>query len=555
MRLKALFLFCSLMSAAAVAAEESSSNSPNKSAEKGPELPEVKPLDNSSSTDISALEKFEKKNDFVTAANGYMEYAKLGSPKAFYQLGVFYYNGAGVKKNPGSAYIWMSLAAEQNYKDSQQLADKLFALFNEKQQKTLLSYLANMKKQYGKETLDSKLFTELNTKNVDAKIVYVEPGGEELASSGVAKLEQLFSNYSGMEQSFDIQTFDNLDQAALTNNPVINEFDVGGDLDSFSGVDGLGGDDQDMEIAGNGTVLVAISDIYSLVVDHELESDGSMRDFDPIFTMGIYSPGIEGLKWRTSPRPTVNGVGVSFVRRTYLGLAAEDQWFMLGNFEDMYMRLRRNLNKIEDSEDPVKQFNYFKSLDLFPWLEQDENEVEIGYKKTAEAGVPEAQYEYGMYLYRKQKSIPEAINWIEKAAKNGVVRAQYRLAKLLFDSPWVISDEKKALYWFSKVADKGNDNARRRAALIKLSSKDKSLLDVDGAKVLLDIIDEDNRVTPEYTYALALYSRKKKAFKDSVKYIEKAIRQADSRNWDTTDWLATLEGWLTGRVRVQDTVK
>jgi uncharacterized protein len=48
--------------------------------------------------------------DYATAANWYKQAAEHGNPNAQYALGILYYNGSGVPRDPVAAYMWFDLA-------------------------------------------------------------------------------------------------------------------------------------------------------------------------------------------------------------------------------------------------------------------------------------------------------------------------------------------------------------------------------------------------------------------------------------------------------------
>ena len=85
----------------------------------------------------------------------------------------------------------------------------------------------------------------------------------------------------------------------------------------------------------------------------------------------------------------------------------------------------------------------------------------------AEAGNARAQYwladmyEYG---YGVKKDVPEAMKWMEKAAKQGLSTAQGRLGEIYFAGQETVQDFKAARMWLQKAADAHNAVAERRLA-------------------------------------------------------------------------------------------
>ncbi len=84
----------------------------------------------------------------------------------------------------------------------------------------------------------------------------------------------------------------------------------------------------------------------------------------------------------------------------------------------------------------------------------------------ASLGGREAKREYEIWLYRhgREREIPEAIEWITKAAEAGDVDAMYKLASILSGGGdgWELNS--KALYWFRKGAEAGDPNCMGKLA-------------------------------------------------------------------------------------------
>ena len=128
------------------------------------------------------------------------------------------------------------------------------------------------------------------------------------------------------------------------------------------------------------------------------------------------------------------------------------------------------------------------------------------------------------------------------------------MGKLLQTSPWVVSDEKKALFWFESAAEKGDEAASLHVAKIKLTAADKTLRDVSGAIQHLEDIASSQNLNPEYQYLLSISYRLRpeRDFKKSVALLEKAISMGMRTNWDTSEWQALLARMLQGNISVTD---
>lgn len=194
------------------------------------------------------------------------------------------------------------------------------------------------------------------------------------------------------------------------------------------------------------------------------------------------------------------------------------------------------------------------ALQSFTWLTQEEGKVEQRLQDLSKQGHPLAMLEYGLKLYREQKDIPKAIEWISLAGSYGVSRAEYRLGKLLTTSPWVTYDEKKALFWFESTVKKGHIPATLKTIELKLTANDKSLHDQDRAEVLLERIAAAQTANPEYFYLLALShkNRENRDYTQVISNLEKAIFMGQTKNWNVEEWQDLLAKLTRGNVYISD---
>lgn len=51
--------------------------------------------------------------DYRTARSGFESLARAGDDRAQYWLGIMYFEGKGVPRDPARAYLWLSLSAEK----------------------------------------------------------------------------------------------------------------------------------------------------------------------------------------------------------------------------------------------------------------------------------------------------------------------------------------------------------------------------------------------------------------------------------------------------------
>ena len=85
------------------------------------------------------------------------------------------------------------------------------------------------------------------------------------------------------------------------------------------------------------------------------------------------------------------------------------------------------------------------------------------WKIMGERGNPEAQYNFGWYLYQSATSVEdeqEALSWFDKAARQGVAEAQFALATMLergkgMEKGVETLQIQQARYWYRQAADAG----------------------------------------------------------------------------------------------------
>ena len=91
------------------------------------------------------------------------------------------------------------------------------------------------------------------------------------------------------------------------------------------------------------------------------------------------------------------------------------------------------------------------------------------YRKAANQGIAEAQYSLGNCYYNGSgvtKNPAEAVKWFRKAADNGSAEAQYSLGLCYGKGEGVPKDLVEAVKWFVKAAEQGHENAKKALEVI-----------------------------------------------------------------------------------------
>ncbi|WNC71775.1 hypothetical protein RGQ13_16890 [Thalassotalea psychrophila] len=464
---------------------------------------------------IEQADIYFQQQQYKLALGEYITLADGGNARAFYQLGAIYYNGFGVDQSETKALVWFALAAEHDFENSVEIVNDLLSGVPATDKEKLLAIIAQFKKAYGKQGIQDKYFPQINEANLSEKIVY--SNGKQLDAFYITT-DEGFIEDDDSEVAFDDEIYDS---------------------EGFS----------ETETFKKSSVLENFKNRpYMLVVDYDIAPDGSRRNFNPVQVIGNPNKGILDLSYSNSLKPTFKGKSVNFVHRSYLGVANYGSSEIRRELSFLYSRVTRYVRKLADSEIPEEQYQHAAALMYFTWLKREEGQVEALLKSSSNGGYIPAQFEYGLLLYREQKDIKLAVELISKAAQQGFTQAQYRLGRLILDSPWIMNDEKRALFWLELAAEEAHVGAALKASEVKLLSKNKQLLDVSGAIELLDKLTEEEAENPEYLYlqALAHNNMRPRKLSVAVTYIREAIELGDDRGWDISLWENTLKGWTSG---------
>lgn len=450
----------------------------------------------------------------------YLKSAEIGSPDAYYQLGLLNIKALGQKQDIKQAILWFSLAAESDFSDAKEIVEQIYQQLSQESVVQLKNMVQAIMQQYGKAKIEQLYFPEILTDKLEQVIAF---SGEE---------EKGELNHDIGDEDFSEPDFDTA------------EFETGFEEDENSGFS---------------------DDLFSFskklkkrakmaIVDYEIAPDGTLRNINPLHKIGRTKTILERLSSQRLTPPLFEGEPVYFTQRAYFGMATLDKFSFKEKHPGFYQTLRRMASRNQKSPKLEDQYRYAMLLFHFPWLAKQEGEAEKALKNTAEGGHAGAQYEYGLNLYREQKNIPEAVQWFSKSAKRGLKDAEYFLGDLMLRSPWIKHDEKKALYWFELAAQQGFYPALIRAAELRLTIEDEASRNLNTAINYLDKAQKASRYNPEYFYLRALSFRHKdnRNLKQAFSNMRRAIQLADSHNWDSSEWSDMLEHWMTGQIRVID---
>lgn len=484
----------------------------------------------SASTAFTANNLYHQQN-YEQARIAYLDAAKLGNPHVYYQLGTIYYKGEGIKSNLLSSIIWFSLAAEYQYNDSENIVAQLIATVAEDHRTDVYQLIESYKKTHGKKAITEKYLPQTITANLNKKVTF---GREGSIDNHYENANELFDFNEVAESFSEDLTFDGSDDIEEG-----ESFD-----DSY--------DQTTRSIKKDPSQLPFLA-----VIDYDIAPDGSIRNITNSYMKGRAAnleAAIHHFSLHSLPAPTFDGKRINFIHRGYLGIASYPIDKVKTQHKNFYDWGRRTIKKLKQSEVPQDRFKYAMALIYFPWIIQEEGTAPSILKALAEEGHVKAQFEYGLYLYREQIDPEQALKWLSLASQFGLTKAQYHLARILQDSPWVVEDETKALFWYEKAAENKHSTASLKLAEIKLLANDESLRDQASAIETLKSIEQAQEENPEYHYLVAVshLTGEFRDFSKVVKHLRLAISQGQTLNWDVSNWEEQLAQWTTGNVTIKD---
>lgn len=469
------------------------------------------------SADIFLADRYFTEKQYTLAKKEYLIAAEVGNPHAYYQLANIHYKGLGIEQDPINALLYFSLAAEQKFHNSEKITNSIIDNISLESRDAVIDALKEYKLTHGIEQIINKYFPIIDSEKLAMKVTF----------DGEAILQTVFH-----PEEIDLEDFN---------------ADLGGEVFYDENGDEEGVDD-------SLSLLMSTPRTPFLIVDHDIYSDGSVRYSTEVQKFGLYKELLDEFRLFPNAKPEFNGKAVDFASRSYLGAAAYDKFTMLRENEKMYSSILKQFRRFKGGTTINDKFNLSMLMLNFPWIGQEENEAEELLLSLAEQGHSPAMYEYGFKLYREQRDIEQAIYWISEASKYGLVRAEYRLAKILQSSPWVLNDEAKALFWYQSAMEKGDLPAKIRATDILLTATDQSLRNMNLAIDYLAQLEESQSNNPEYFYLKALTYRTgpQRNIKLAIDNLRSAILKAQFDNWDVSEWQDLLNTITAGTIYVTD---
>ncbi len=117
---------------------------------------------------------------------------------------------------------------------------------------------------------------------------------------------------------------------------------------------------------------------------------------------------------------------------------------------------------------PMAQFKYAEAISEGYYKDMTIKDALKWYRKSAEGNCPQALFKLGVIYYEGlgvEKDVQRAGNFFFVAAKLGYARAQYNLACMFADGKGGLAgDQAAAFYWFLRAAENGDVPSQKRVA-------------------------------------------------------------------------------------------
>ena len=150
-----------------------------------------------------------------------------------------------------------------------------------------------------------------------------------------------------------------------------------------------------------------------------------------------------------------------------------EEWFLRGVKYDRgdgvpidYKEAAKWYRKAAEQGHPEAQYNLGVMLGtsgLGRGIEKNEKEAAKWYRKAADQGVPDAQYNLG-WMYDNGAGVPEndkeAVMLYRKAAEQGHAKAQNELGFMYRYGEGALEDDVTAYAWYNIAAANGNENGK-----------------------------------------------------------------------------------------------
>jgi TPR repeat protein len=376
--------------------------------------------------------------DYTTALSELTKSAQIGNAEAQFKLGVMLYQGQAGKVDVNQAIAWLFLASEYEFPNAIQLASKTFQELSSEEQNNASKVADSLMAKFSKKQLELNIYPKIEDRPLKAQ-KFSKPAKiskrVEPRMTGLAARTQMknISRYSTAVR--DQRTNGGAIANAVNNRSVFPaglataRYDIGPD-----------GKTNDVEIIFSWPRGV----LDNIMIDYveRTEFTPAYRDEQAVSVYGR----IHGLNtWSTTAGNLRDGYPAAYKRFRSVKRSAKD------NINDKYTYacyLRGYKKMLSKSE-----YEPFAPLLL----------------EAAEAGHTLAQYDYALHQMFQKRKLKEGLPWLIKAAKTGLVEAEYTLGDIFYQSPFPLikQDSGKAKLWLEKAAKQGHEKAQEKLNKLK----------------------------------------------------------------------------------------
>ncbi|WKE65821.1 TonB family protein [Gallaecimonas kandeliae] len=528
--------------------------------------------------------------DYPKALAEFRASAQLGQPNAQFNLGVMYFNGEGVTRDPEEAYAWFAAAEDNGLAGADKAKLKALSQLGKGQLKAASNLAQQRLSLLGQTALEKTLLPEIRvtTDNPEAhplkrrdprypqnaarnmemgftKVIFDinEAGGVENARVVSAMPPQVFNkasldavsswkyappkdkdghpsriqgaavvlDYRLVGAQIDDKAFDKLTDAlaqkAQTGNPAA-QFQLAGILEWQQNIDGW----RFTEIQGK---------------EHYGAPELSAKPSSLKRPKGLPQGRDSGFKyrhWRFAFRLDEKGKPVGIRQLDIHKQSAEDAGW---NRELMEQIAKRHYHRPHDSDNQglyVLSYNVYRNSEeetVRPALPPQQSARDM-VLKAAQGGLALAQYQVGSDLLYGRSCVVDrrkGLDWLTYAAQQGQVEAQELLGMELVKGGETQRDWAKAKAWLEKAAAQGSWLAKRELARVLATADAASLRDPSRSLALAQEVVKDHEDPNSYDVLADAWLAKGDK-REARHYLEEALAEAKDRGWDASPYQQRL---------------
>ncbi|MGN1033040.1 MAG: tetratricopeptide repeat protein, partial [Intestinibacter sp.] len=178
-------------------------------------------------------------------------------------------------------------------------------------------------------------------------------------------------------------------------------------------------------------------------------------------------------------------------------------------FEELFKEQMSKMATKSDSKDIKKELKNEKDFKMTAKnMKNIRKSVILELEKQAEEGDVDTQFSLGDYYFvlnkenDNEENNKNAFKWYKKAAENGLPDAQYNLAGLYMNGLGIEENREKAFEWYEKVAEQGHIESKLCLAICYEQGIGTDMDEKKAFNIVKSIEDKNN---PDIEYCLGVY--------------------------------------------------